>query len=159
VSRREKSERPSSPRPAIYLLKHVQSALRVAIDEALAPTGVTASQLAVLSALSSQPRLSNADLARATFVTPQSMVPLLTSLEARGLIVRRPHPSGGRAMPAELTARGVEQLRGGRIAVKKVEERMFEGLPEKDQMRLRELLEHCLGSLRPERPGRGRNES
>jgi DNA-binding MarR family transcriptional regulator len=110
-----------------------------------------------LSALYSEPHLSNADLARVSFVTPQSMVPLLVSLEARGLIVRRPHPSGGRARPAELTARGADQLKLGWSAVKKVEDRMLDGMAAQDQLRLRALLEHCLASLRHENSDRSQS--
>jgi DNA-binding MarR family transcriptional regulator len=141
-------------RPAIYLIRHVQAALRAAIEEALAPTGLTSAQVAVLSALRSEPHLSNAELARASFVTPQSMVPLLGALEEKGLIVRRPHPSGGRAMPAELTSQGVNALQIGWTAVKTVEDRLLSGLTSADQHGLRDMLERCLTSLRsnPERP-------
>jgi DNA-binding MarR family transcriptional regulator len=132
--------------------------VRVALDEALEPTGLTTSQVAVLSTLWSEPQLSNADLARVSFVTPQSMVPLLSSLEARKLIVRRPHASGGRALPAELTAQGKQQLKLGWAAVKKVEDRMLADMAAEDQLRLRELLEHCLASLRPEHRGRHRSK-
>jgi DNA-binding MarR family transcriptional regulator len=145
-----KTKQSASPRPTIYLLKHVQSELRNSMEKALAPAGLTVSQMAVLSALSAKPGLSNADLARLTFVTPQTMVPLLSSLETSGLIVRESHPSGGRTMPAKLTTQGIAKLRGGWKAVQTVEERMLRGLSPKEQIRLRELLEHCLTALRPE---------
>jgi DNA-binding MarR family transcriptional regulator len=145
-----KTKQPASPRPTIYLLKHVQSELRNTMEKALAPAGLTVSQMAVLSALSAKPGLSNADLARLTFVTPQTMVPLLSSLEASDLIVRESHPSGGRTMPAKLTTQGIAKLRAGWKAVQTVEERMLRGLSPKQQVRLRELLEHCLTALRPE---------
>jgi DNA-binding MarR family transcriptional regulator len=145
-----KAKQSASPRPTIYLLKHVQSELRNTMEKALAPAGLTVSQIAVLSALSAEPGLSNADLARLTFVTPQTMVPLLSSLEASGLIVRESHPSGGRKMPAKLTTQGIAKLRAGWKAVQTVEERMLRGLSLKEQVRLRELLEHCLTALRPE---------
>jgi DNA-binding MarR family transcriptional regulator len=106
--------------------------------------------MAALSALSSAPGLSNADLARLTFVTPQTMVPVLSSLEANGFIVREPNPSGGRTMPAMLTTQGMAKLRMGRKALGTVEEQMLRGLAEKEQVRLRELLEHCLAALRAE---------
>ena len=143
------SDRKPPPRHAIYLIKHVQNALKLAMDEALEPTGLTVAQVAVLSALRSEPQLSNADLARLSFVTPQSMVPLLQSLEKRRLIIRRPHPDGGRSMPAELTPRGLEQLQISWGILKKVEELMLGGLADTDRLRLRELLESCLAALRP----------
>jgi DNA-binding MarR family transcriptional regulator len=95
----------------------------VFISGILSPVDLTVSQAAVLPALSVEPHLSNPDLAWDRFVTPQSMVALLSSLESRGLIVRRPHPAGGRAMPAEITARGSEQLMVVRMAMREVEHR------------------------------------
>jgi DNA-binding MarR family transcriptional regulator len=147
-----------SPRPAIYLLKHVQSELRNALEKALAPAGLTVSQMAVLSALSSQPGLSNADLARLTFVTPQTMVPLLSSLEANGLIVRKPHPQGGRVILAKLMPQGMAKLRIGWKAVQTVEAQMLQGLAAREQVQLRELLELCLAALRPEDSVRGQRK-
>ena len=134
-----------------WLLKQLQGALRAATDEALAPLDLTASQAAVLSALAYGSQLSNAELARNSFVTPQSMGEILQSLEARGLIVRRPHPSGGRAMPAELTAQGAKQLLAVHLAMREIEERVLRDLEGEDRTRLRQLLERCLASLRSER--------
>jgi len=106
------------------------------------------SEASVLAELSLVPRRSNADLARAAFVTPQSMVTLLKSLETRGLIVRRANPDGGRAMPAELTSEGARQLMVFHLALREVEHRLLHALSPEDQARLRGLLEHCLESLR-----------
>jgi DNA-binding MarR family transcriptional regulator len=141
-------------RPVIYLLKQVQNALRSALDEALTQVDLTASQADVLSALAYVPHLSNAELARVSFVTPQSMVELLKSLEARGFVVRRPHPAGGRAMPAELTRQGAKQLMMVRLAMRELEDRLLRGVTSEDRTRLRVMLEHCLASLRSERSDR-----
>ena len=105
----------------------------------------------MLLELSVVPRRSNADLARACFVTPQSTVTVLKSLETRGLVVRLPSPIGGRAMPAELTAEGAKQLMAFLLAMRQVERRLLGGLAPKDQSRLRKLLECCVKSMRSER--------
>jgi len=78
------------------------------------------------------------------------MVTLLKSLETRGLIVRRAHPEGGRAMPAELTPEGAKKLMTFRLAMREVEQRLLRSLPPADQTHLRQLLERCLESLRSE---------
>src|SRR5262249_22047407 len=137
--------------------RHVQAALRTAIEDVLAPIGLTGAQVALLSALRSEPHLSNAELARATFVTPQSMVPLLGALEAKGFIVRRPHPSGGRAMPAELTPQGLKALQTGWTAVKLIEDRLLNDLSSTEQHQLRDMLERCLASLRLHPNNRGKD--
>jgi len=53
--------------------------------------------------LTRTPGLLNAELARQSFMTPQSMIEALSLLEAAGLIARRPTPSGGRVLQAVLT--------------------------------------------------------
>jgi DNA-binding MarR family transcriptional regulator len=137
-----------TPRPAIYLIKHVQHELQASVERALGKTRLTPSQVAVLSALSSQPGLSNADLARLAFVKPQTMVPLLSAVERRGLIVRKPHPSGGRAMPATLTPKGVATLHSAREILKRLEDEMLADLDARKIRQLTGALEKCLARLR-----------
>jgi DNA-binding MarR family transcriptional regulator len=137
-------------KPLTYLLKQLQNALRSTVEKELAPAGLTMAEASVLSELSLAPRRSNAELARAAFVTPQSMVMLLKPLEIRGLIVRRANPEGGRTMPAELTRQGTKQLMAFRLAMREVEQRLLRTLPPEDQVRFRTLLERCLESLRSE---------
>lgn len=137
----------ATQRSAIYILLQMQQALRIAVEDGLRPLGLTPSQMGVLSALSRQPHLSNAALARLTFVKPQSMVPLLQGLEAAGCIVRRT-PAGGRVMPTDLTALGRQRLAAGRLAMAAIEERMTGDLPITDRQHLARLLECCLTALR-----------
>ncbi|HTV41238.1 MAG TPA: MarR family transcriptional regulator [Candidatus Sulfotelmatobacter sp.] len=64
-------------------------------------------QKAVLSRLERDGPATTADLARAEGVKPQSMGTALASLEEMGLIERHAHPTDGRQMYIQLTARGV----------------------------------------------------
>ena len=137
-------------KPLTQLLKQLHNALRATIEEALAPAALTLSEASVLSDLSVVPGRSNAELARANFVTPQSMITLLKSLEMRRLVVRLPSPGGGRSMPAELTPEGAKQLMAFRLAMRQVEHLLLRGLAPKDQKRLRELLEGCVEAMQSE---------
>jgi hypothetical protein len=56
------------------------------------------------------PRISNADLARAAFVTPQTMQAILVHLERGGLFVRSPHPEHGRIIMTAPTPAGQRSL-------------------------------------------------
>src|ERR1700721_2922964 len=78
-----------------YSLKITQHRLRQRLDAELARLGITAPQNTVLLAVAGNPRISNAELARAAFVTPQTMQAILVNLERGGLIVRTPHPGHG----------------------------------------------------------------
>ena len=63
-----------------YNLKITQHRLRQRLDAELARLGITAPQNAVLLAVAGNPRISNAELARAAFVTPQTMQGILVNL-------------------------------------------------------------------------------
>jgi DNA-binding MarR family transcriptional regulator len=139
----------SSPRPPLgLLLKQVQQALRSDVEQALAGSGLTLPQVAVLSALRQRPGQSSAELARASFMRPQSMAEVLDGLVAAGLVTRRPHPAGGRALQAELTPAGVRSLEAAHAAMAPVEARMLGDLGQSEREQLRGLLERCLASLR-----------
>jgi DNA-binding MarR family transcriptional regulator len=150
MSSAQKTKRLASPKPLTFLLKQLQNALRTSVDLALEPIQLTMAEAAVLADLSVSPRRSNAELARSAFITPQSMIAMLTALEKRGLITRRPNPNGGRAMPAELTGQGSRQLLEFYLAMRDIEAKLQSGLSRDEQTQLRHLLERCLESLQSE---------
>jgi DNA-binding MarR family transcriptional regulator len=61
---------------------------------------------AVMARLARDGPATTADLARAESVKPQSMGATIVVLEERGLVARRPHPTDGRQVNIELTAKG-----------------------------------------------------
>ena len=98
---------PSHPHEGFgYALKQAQQAMRSRMDRELKPLGLNAPQYAVLASLEAEPGLSNADLARRAFVTPQTMQTMLVKLERAGMIERSPDAEHGRIQRTELTATG-----------------------------------------------------
>ena len=132
-----------------YLIKRAQLVLHEAMVVALAPQELTVSQYAALIALSEEPGLSNADMARRAFVTPQSMHAVLAELEARRLLERRPHPENRRVLTAELTAAGRRSMEAAAEAVDGVERRMLAELTEPARSKLAAVLGTCIASLTP----------
>jgi len=130
-----------------YELKRVQHSLRLAMDEALRGAGVTTPQYAAMSVLAEEPGLSNARLARRSFVTPQTMNQILTRLEASGLAERRGHPEHGRVLQTFLTREGERLLEECARRVDVVEEQMVSGLAEGDRRALLESLRACSEAL------------
>lgn len=112
-----------------YLLKRAQAALRGAMDKALREHGLTVPQYATLELLAQHPGMSNADLARATFVTRQSGNVVLRGLQEAGLITRPATADHGRARPAHLTEEGRARLAAVQTAVYAIEERMVRAIP------------------------------
>jgi DNA-binding MarR family transcriptional regulator len=136
----------STERPG-WLLKRAQDALNAAMAAALREHGATLPEYAVLTALAEEPGLSNADLARRAFVTPQTMNQVLRELESRGWVSRHPHPGHGRILQAKLTADGGRVLDGCHQAVNRVEGRMLAGLGPEECRQLVAALRSCIEGL------------
>jgi DNA-binding MarR family transcriptional regulator len=61
---------------------------------------------AVMGRLAKEGPATTADLARAERMKPQSMGTTLAALEEMGMVERKPHPTDGRQVNIELTAKG-----------------------------------------------------
>ena len=130
-----------------YVLKQAAAALRADMDVALRPLGLGVPQYACLELLGQRPGLSNAELARGTFVTRQSMNAVLRGLQERGLVTRPVTAPHGRARPTELTPEGRDLQRAASRVVRGVEQRMLAGLTPDRQRRLRDDLASCAVAL------------
>ena len=126
-----------------YLLKRVQLAFRAAMDRALSEKELTAPQYAVLSALERAPGISNAELARRSFVTPQTMIRIVDHLEELQLIERKPLATHRKVLSAELTPAGARLVASCHQAVDAVEAHMLRNLDAREQATLQALLERC----------------
>lgn len=80
--------------------------LRRRLRRAGSDSGLSWSQLAVLSRLAREGAMSAAQLARIESMRPQSMGVLLSGLERLGLVEREPHPSDRRQVMFDLTPSG-----------------------------------------------------
>jgi DNA-binding MarR family transcriptional regulator len=130
-----------------YTLKRAQHALRTRMDEALRPLGLTAPQYAVLSAVELEPGISNARLARAAFVTPQTMQGILANLEREGLVAREPDPSHGRILLSGLTRRGQEVLASAHQVIDGVEAVMLASIDPAYASEMAKVLTRCADAL------------
>jgi len=130
-----------------YALKQAQSLLHVRMEEALKPLNLTVSQYSCLHRLRREPGISAAGLARATFVTRQSMNALLQQLIDRGLVARPTQAESGRALPALLTDAGAEALHAAQILVDGVQKRMLRALSTTQTAALEQALTACIRSL------------
>lgn len=130
-----------------YQLKRVQQALRNEIDNVLREVGLTTAQYAALSALEASPGLSGAEIARQSFVTPQTMNEIVGNLEQAGLIERRRHPQHGRVLQTYLMRSGEQRLKQAHRLVAAVEERMVAGLNRSEQKQMIAWLRQCCEAL------------
>lgn len=130
-----------------YLIKRAQQAVRNAIDAALSDLGLTAAQYAVLYNLRRHPGASNAELARLSFVTPQTMVRIVAGLERAGLVSRTPSPGHRRVLQACLSSEGARVLELAQRRVDTIHATMLRGIPPPELERLRGWLTHIAVTL------------
>lgn len=130
-----------------YALKRAQQALRTRMDEVLRPLGLTVAQYAVLCAIEAEAGISNARLARAAFVTPQTMQGILANLHRDGLLSREADPAHGRILKSELTRAGRKILAQAHRVIGDLEEIMIEVVGQAEAERLAELLSRCADNL------------
>jgi DNA-binding MarR family transcriptional regulator len=130
-----------------YALKRAQHALRVSMDNVLRPLNLTTPQYAVLCAIEAEPGISSARLARAAFVTAQTMQGVLSNLERDGLLRRSPDPAHGRILRSELTTQGRNLLTRAHAAVRTVEDKMVSSLGEPLAARMAASLTKCAVDL------------
>jgi DNA-binding MarR family transcriptional regulator len=74
-----------------------------------------------------------AELARAECMRPQSMGATVAALEEMGLVERTPHPTDGRQVNIELTAKGVAARKSARDAKRNWLAREIAQLPAEEQ--------------------------
>ncbi len=69
-------------------------------------SGLSWSESGVLKRLAQSGAATTAELARWQGMRPQSMRPIVATLEKMGMVARKPHPTDGRQVNLALTAKG-----------------------------------------------------
>jgi DNA-binding MarR family transcriptional regulator len=75
-------------------------------DTLFNPYGITTDQYSLLLSVYRDPGIRQADIGNAMFAEPNTITAMVTLLEKRGLLRRKPSPTDGRARLVYLTARG-----------------------------------------------------
>lgn len=145
------SARPSAPDPSrprvTYLVGRLNRVLRRRLGEALAPFKVAVPQYTTLSVLHARGNLSNAELAKRAFISPQAMNEVIQGLEARKLVTRRASSSHGRIVQLLLTQRGLDVMHDCDAAVHRLEQAMLNGLTVLERKMLPGVLAACAHAL------------
>jgi DNA-binding MarR family transcriptional regulator len=126
-----------------YVIGRVERVLRRRLTAAVEPAGLTLPAYTALSVLRGEDGLSNAQLARRSLVTPQSMSEVLTLLVDQGYVRRRAEPGHGRVIRTELTKAGSRALARCDRAVDDVEQEMLRELDADEAQSLRSVLVRC----------------
>lgn len=113
------SDRPApgaSPSPTVQLamdsVRRLVRTLRMSATDAERITGLSSAQIFVLQLLAESPAESMNDLAARTFTDQSSVSVVVTRLETRGLVERRPSSVDGRRTTVHITDAGRGLLTG-----------------------------------------------
>jgi DNA-binding MarR family transcriptional regulator len=124
-----------------YLLKHAQLALAGLTAAALAPSGITGRQLAVLIAIDGAAPLSQAEAAGRLGVDRTTMVALIDELEETRLVRRQRDPADRRKNVVVLTEAGRATLATATTASEAAERQFLGPLPPAQAAALRAALQ------------------
>jgi len=131
----------------LYRVKQLELSIRVRLVHVLRGSKITVVQYTALTVLRNRGGLTSAQLARRSFVTPQSISDVVVVLADRGLILRRGDPTNSSHRLLFLSGAGRALLKRLDGPVRAIEAQMLAELsgPERDQFRW--SLESCYRSM------------
>jgi DNA-binding MarR family transcriptional regulator len=131
-----------------YVIARLERAIRKGINERVRPYGLTTLQYTTLSVLRRQGRpLSNAQLARRAYVTPQAMGEVIEKLEKMHFLKRVSHPNHRRVFPAVLLPAGIKVLEECDASVAEFEATMLHDLDDAQRLEMARALTSAVQAL------------
>lgn len=131
-----------------YAVGVLDRSIRRSLGAVLRPFELTVAEYTALSLISRRDGYSNAELARRSFVSPQAMHEMISSLEERGLLERAPSESHRSIRHTHLIDKGRDLLKRCNVAVDEMEEVMLAGVPSGRRAQMIDILWECARSLR-----------
>lgn len=114
--------------------------------ERMAPFDLRPVDFSVLSLVAHNPGITSRQLCATLGVLPPNLVGLVTTLEKRELISRRPHPRDGRAMGLHLTTAGQKLVEAAERTATTLEAEAARALTATEQKTLLRLLKKVYAS-------------
>ena len=133
-----------------YLLRQAANAYQNHLARVLDDLDVTPPQFSVMTMIAAYPGLSNADIARLSFLTPQTVSVIIGNLVKAGVVARRPHEIHGRIQHLDLTDKGQRLLWSARERVHAVENELVKGASAADLKMLKHWLAGVSSKLTPD---------
>jgi DNA-binding MarR family transcriptional regulator len=135
-----------------YLIGRLDRTIRRALEDLIRDQAVTVLGYTALTVLAARPGLSNAQLARRSFMTPQGMNQALAVLTERGLVDRRPDERNRRVQRLELTPKGAEVVEICAERVERFERQLLASLTVDERAELNSLLRRIVDGTRMKTP-------
>lgn len=123
-----------------HLIKNIENLMRNAIDAELDRLGLSLSQYTALSTLEVNQKMTNAEIARDSHVTPQTMNKIMISLARAKLVRKNVSDFSKIKIYYELTEKAEKLLCDAHVAVNKVELHAIRGVSKKDFLIVQKAL-------------------
>ncbi|MBA2124967.1 MarR family transcriptional regulator [Hyphomicrobium methylovorum] len=121
--------RHDAQRSIIHLLRRVDQCAAQLYSTEASDSDLTLRQLAILTAISQEPDLSQTDLVVKTGIDRSTVAGIVSRLIGKGLLERRRSPEDGRAYCVRLSKRGVKAIAGADRIYTRIEKKLLSGLP------------------------------
>lgn len=131
-----------------YLIGRLDRIVRRSLDERLREFGLTALGYTALTVLEARPGLSNAQLARRSFMTPQGMNQVITALAEKGYVERTPSVDNLRIRQIRLTEHGAWVVAQCSIRADDYEQGLLASLTDTERYHLNALLRTIVNANR-----------
>lgn len=107
----------------------------------MAPYGLRPVDFSVLTLIAHNPGITSRQICAALDILPPNLVGMIKSLDKRGLIERRPHPTDRRAQGLHLSPSGRKLQKDAQATATKLERDVASRLSEQELDQLKELLQ------------------
>jgi DNA-binding MarR family transcriptional regulator len=140
--------KPKTGYDVVDAILHAARRIRTSADTALRESGLSLSAYKLMRALE-QSDQSMREVSDALLVSPRTVTDMSDSLEARGLVVRRPHPADRRVTLLHLTEEGQRQLTAAAALADRSYAAAISGVSAEEQRILRRLLDKVAPATQP----------
>jgi DNA-binding MarR family transcriptional regulator len=141
------TEPPGGDATLLYLIKQVELAVRSHLEQAVGRAGLTVLQYTALTVLERHPEMTSSELARNSFVRPQTMAQTIAALEDLGYVERERDPRSQRQLLITLSGVGQRTLDDLRQPVADIESAMVDPLDQAQVASLKRALQLCRAAL------------
>lgn len=142
------NKRPAMPVAQIpYMLKQAVHVMLRETDAALKHLGLNNAKYVVLRLLNERPDLSSAQLARRSFLSPQTMHSMIVNLEKLGWVDRTLHPENARISLTRLTKEGERIELAGRAVIERWSAAMVQNMSQTEQEQFVALLRMAIEGM------------
>ncbi len=129
-----------TPSGISYIIGRLQKYLERQICITISPLEIKIREYTALSVFNARGRLSNAQLAERTMVSPQAANELVKSMQKKGWIKRQPDPTHKRIVQISLTEEGMNMLQACDDLVARLEQQMMEDFSAQEQKTIQTQL-------------------